>query len=74
MCWSTTEAFHELYQRCKTMQEKYFNPVIKIEIDTTGLYQENNDRDFHGEQPFDMSVIKVEPNLGEINEINFLMP
>lgn len=65
ICWQTTEAFHELYQKSKTVQEKYLNPMIKIEIDTTGLWHENTERDFIEESQIDVNAIKLEPNLGK---------
>lgn len=39
--------------------------MIKIEEDTTGLWQENIERDFLDEQQYDIGSVKSEPNLGE---------
>lgn len=66
ICWQTTEAFHELYQKSKTAQEKFLNPMIKIEVDTIGLWPDNLERDFVGDLPIDVHEIKSETNLGTI--------
>lgn len=39
--------------------------MIKIEVDPTELYQENNERDFGEETPIDVDGIKLESNLGD---------
>lgn len=71
-CWQTTEAFHELYQKSKTVQEKFLNPMIKIEVDTTGLWHENTERDYIEESQIDVNAIKIEPNSGESSHfLNF---
>lgn len=69
-CWQTTEAFHELYQKSKAVQEKFLNPMIKIEIDTTGLWHENTERDFIDDPQYDINAIKLEPNLGSYLFVN----
>lgn len=71
LCWQTTEAFHELYQKSKTAQEKYLNPMIKIEIDTTEQWHENIERDFTDESHIDENTIKFEPNIGKIIDFEF---
>lgn len=73
ICWQTTEAFHELYQKSKNVQEKYLNPMIKIEIDTTGLWHENIERDFIEESQIDVNSIKLEPNLGKSHQFFFFL-
>lgn len=64
LCWLTTEAFHELYQKSKLAQETFLNSMIKIEVDPIVLYPESNDRHFDDEQPFDIDDIKAESTLG----------
>lgn len=66
MCWSTTEAFHDLYQKSKLAQQQFLSQLIKVEVDTIGLYPENGGRDFGGEQLLEISSLKVEPGSGEL--------
>lgn len=47
------------------MQEKFLNPMIKVEEDTTEMYVENNERDIFDEQQFDVGSIKMEPSNGK---------
>lgn len=65
MCWNTTEAFHELYQKSKLAQERFLHPVVKIEVDATELYQENSERFSSDEHPIDISGLEGEPITGE---------
>lgn len=64
-CWQTTEAFHELYQKSKILQEKFLNPMIKIEIDTTDdLWHDGTEHEFADDPPFDVKELKSEPSSG----------
>ncbi|XP_031634974.1 zinc finger protein 91-like [Contarinia nasturtii] len=63
LCWQTTESFHELYQKSKAVQEKFLNPMIKVEVDTIGMWHENLGRDFEDDLPIDVNEIKSESNL-----------
>lgn len=65
-CWQTTETFHDLYQKCKSEQEKFLNPMIKVELDTTELWPENTERDFIEMPQFDDNDIKLEPITGSM--------
>lgn len=70
-CWQITDAFHELYLKSKNAQEKFFNPMIKVEVDTTELWPESSERDFVEIPPFDDNDIKLEPVTGSVNSIKF---
>lgn len=62
-CWSTTEAFHELYRKSQRAQAKFLGSVVKVESETTDLTAFDHvdiDREFYEEQPFDISDLKME--------------
>lgn len=64
MCWTTTEAFHELYQKSRLARERFLHPVIKIEFDATISCSENLEPSSYGEQPIDICEMKNESNTG----------
>lgn len=65
VCWQTIDAFHELYQKSKKVQQTFLNPPIKIEPDSNELWQNNIETRFIEVSDTDLGSIKREPNLGE---------
>lgn len=75
-CWQTTQDFHELYKKSKLVQEKFQNPLIKIESDANELWQNNKETHFIEEADIKIHTFKIEPNLGKylcnlIQQIDF---
>lgn len=68
MCWSMTEAFHELYQKAKSVQQRFLNPSIKIETDPCEVWTDNTCRGYTENTKYDRAVVnsmKIEPNSGK---------
>lgn len=61
-CWSTTDAFHELYQKSKSIVEKFLNPLVKEELDFLEVCPSNKDN-FIDEQ-VEVDPVKIEPQSG----------
>lgn len=62
-CWSTTEAFHELYRKSQVARAKFLASVIKVESvmsELTAFDHVDIGREFCEEQPLDISDIKME--------------
>lgn len=66
MCWQTTDAFHELYQKSKIAQENFLNPLIKAEPEAIVLWQSDPETHFIEELEFGLGSVKEETNLGKI--------
>lgn len=66
MCWQTTEAFHELYQKSKEVQENFLNSPIKTEPEAIVLWQNNPETHFIEEIDLGPGPVKEEINLGKI--------
>ncbi|XP_055317606.1 transcription factor grauzone-like [Sitodiplosis mosellana] len=62
-CWQTTDAFHELYQKSKTVQESLLNPPIKFEPGESELWQSHQESIFVEEAHLEVGPVKPEPNL-----------
>lgn len=62
VCWSTTDAFHELYQKSKSIVEKFSNPLVKEELDFFEVCPSNKDN-FIDEQ-VEVDPVKIEPQSG----------
>lgn len=73
-CWNTTETFHELYLKSKSVQEKYLNSLIKIEqmTDAAGDVWQNQKENsiFCDELQID---IKPEINMDDTHSLDFQM-
>lgn len=68
LCWRTTEAFHDLYQKSKEVQEKFLiSPPIKVEPDTNELWQSNEETQFVEELQLNSSPTKIETYEGKLN-------
>lgn len=64
-CWQTTEAFHELYEKSKTVRIKFQNSVIKIETEEDELWQSNLETHFIDESQIELGSIKEESAEGK---------
>lgn len=62
-----TEAFHELYQKAKSVQQRFLNASIKIETDPCEVWTDNTCRGYTENTKYDRAVIsmKIEPNCGK---------
>ena len=61
-CWTTTEAFHELYEKSKIVQEKFLNSLVKIEPDPVEQTADNQECNINSA---DNDPIKMEISLGK---------
>lgn len=68
-CWATTESFHELFQKSKSVQKKFDEEQIKNEGDLSEELPENPDYELH--EPHFISTIKDEPDTGIFQMIYF---
>ncbi|XP_055317607.1 transcription factor grauzone-like [Sitodiplosis mosellana] len=62
-CWQTTDAFHELYQKSKTVQESFLNAPIKVEPAESELWNSHQETNFVEEVQLEVGPIKPELNL-----------
>ncbi|XP_055317609.1 transcription factor grauzone-like isoform X2 [Sitodiplosis mosellana] len=64
-CWQTTDAFHELYQKSKIVQESLLNPPIKFEPGESELWQSHQESIFVEEAHLEVGPVKPELNLDD---------
>lgn len=68
LCWIITEAFHELYQKSKTVQENFLSlSLIETDSVTCNKMEQIFDEDSQG-----VGLIKLEPSYGEFWEYKFV--
>ncbi|XP_055317611.1 zinc finger protein 287-like isoform X1 [Sitodiplosis mosellana] len=66
-CWKTTDNFHELYQKSKTVQESFLKSSIKVEPNESELWHSHQETIFIEEPQFVIGPIKLETNQDESN-------
>ncbi|XP_055317616.1 zinc finger protein 28-like [Sitodiplosis mosellana] len=69
-CWQTTDNFHELYQKSKTVQESFLNSTIKLEPDESEPWHSHQETNFVEELQLEVGSIKLEINQDESNSSN----
>lgn len=72
VCWTTTEAFNELYKTSKEVQEKFLDSLVKVECDPIDSKCSDNNKATNNsvqEESIEADRIKEGQNLGEVVDI-----
>lgn len=77
LCWTTTQAFHELYKKSKVVQENYLNSLVKLELDPFDgegpISYSDPDTELIPQSNVEVRLLKIDKGKAELAAFQFLV-